>query len=141
MTSTVKMVSILLIMLAINVGLSMFQGAVLEVNSSSAVFFDTASSPYSKYVQNDTLIVDDSYIPSDDDVEGDTSGNIISDTYKSIKSWVQSKLAPLNFVANLFRQPYGFFVDIGLPQQIALAIGVFWYLFALMYFVSWLMGR
>lgn len=141
MTSTVKMVSILLIMLAINIGLSMFQGAVLEVNSSSAVFFDTDSSPYSKYVQNDTLIVDDSYLPSDGDVEGDTSGNIISDTYKSIKSWVQQKLAPLNFAVNIFKQPYGFFVDIGLPQTMALAIGVFWYVFALIYFVSWLMGR
>ena len=135
------MIFIVSIMLAINIGLSMFQGAVSEVNPSGASFFDTGDSPYSNYVQNDTLIVDESFLPEDDAVEGDTSGNIFTDTYDKIKSWTQKALAPFNFLGNVLKQPYGFLVDIGLPMSIALGVGVLWYMFALIVIVSWWMGR
>ena len=141
MTSTTQMILIVSIMLAINVGLSLFQSAVLEVNPSGDQFFDVENSPYANYVQNGTLVVDDSYLPADDAVEGDTSGNIFTDTYKNIKSWTQQTLAPLNFVANVLKQPYGFLVDIGIPMPISVAIGVFWYMFAIIIVVSWWMGR
>lgn len=141
MTSTTQLIFIVSVMLAINIALSLFQGGVSEVNPSGIQFFDVADSPYANYVINGTLIVDDSYLPADDSVEGDTSGNIFTDTYMKIKSWTRQKLAPLNFIANVLKQPYGFFVDIGLPQQISLAVGVFWYMFALLILVSWWMGR
>jgi len=140
-TTTTQMIFVISLMLAINVGISMFQSAVLEVNPFADQFFDVENSPYANYVQNNTLIVDDSYLPSDDSVEGDTSGNIFTDTYDKIKSWTQQTLAPLGFLSNVFKQPYGFLVDIGFPQAIALAIGVFWYMFALIIIVSWWMGR
>lgn len=141
MTTTTQLIFIVGVMLAINIGLAMFQSAVLEVNPSGDQFFDVDNSPYSKYVQNNTLLVNDNYLPADENVEGDTSGNIFTDTYKSIKSWTQEKLAPLNFVANVLRQPYGFLNDIGLPSSVALAIGVLWYMLAILIIVSWWMGR
>lgn len=141
MTSTTQMLFIVSVMLAVNVGLGMFQGAILETNSEGAQFFDMGTSPYGNYVENDTLVVDDSYLPADDAVEGDTSGNIFTDTYDKIKSWTQTTLAPFKFLSNVLKQPYGFLVDIGLPLAIALAIGVFWYMFAIIIIVSWWMGR
>lgn len=141
MTSTNQMLLIVGTMLAINIALTMVQGAILDVNPDGEQFFDTSASPYANYIQNGTLIVDDSYLPSDDTVEGDTSGNIFTDTYKSIKSWVQQKLAPLNFVSNVLKQPYGFLVDIGLPESISVGFGLLWYMFALIVLVSWWMGR
>jgi len=140
-TTTTQMIFIVSVMLAINVGLAMFQGAITEANPSGVQFFNVSESPYSNYVVNDTLIVDDSYLPADEAIEGDTSGNIFTDTYDKIKSWTQKTLAPFNFLANVLRQPYGFMRDIGLPMSIALAIGVFWYMLAILIIVSWWMGR
>lgn len=141
MTSTTSMIFIVSVMLAVNIGLSMFQSSILEVNPEGEQFFNSSNSPYSNYVKNDSLVVDDSYLPSDDNVEGDTSGNIFTDTYNKIKSWTQNTLAPFNFLSNVLKQPYGFLVDIGLPMSIALAVGVFWYMFAIIIIVSWWMGR
>ena len=142
MTTTTQLITIISIMLAFNIGLTFFQGAVLEVNPSGQFFFNVSDSPYSNYVENNSLIVDDSLLPSDPEVEGDTtSGNIFTDTYKSIKAWTESTLAPLSFVANILKQPYSFLSDIGIPVSIALAIGVIWYMLALIVLVSWWMGR
>jgi len=141
MTSTVTMVTMLSIMMVMNIALVMVQGGVSEVNPSSVVFFDVSNSPYAQYTSNGTLIVDDSFLPADEDVEADSSGNVFSDTYKSMKAWTQQKLAPLNFIANILAQPYGFLKDIGIPNEVALGIGVLWYIVALIIFVSWLMGR
>jgi len=135
------MILIVSVMLAVNIGLSMFQSSILEVNPAGEQFFNSSNSPYGNYINNDTLVVDDSYLPSDDNVEGDTSGNIFTDTYNKIKSWTQNTLAPFKFLSNVLKQPYGFLVDIGLPLSIALAVGVFWYMFAIIIIVSWWMGR
>lgn len=135
------MITMISVMLAINIGLAMFQSAVLEVNPAGVSFFDVDNTPYATYARNGTLLVDASYLPSDDAVEGDVSGNIFTDTYLKIKSWTQQKLAPLGFLANVLGQPYGFLNDIGIPLSISLAIGVLWYMVALIVIVSWWMGR
>ena len=127
-------------MIVINVGLSMVQGAITEINPS-VQFFDTSNTPYAKYVQNDTLNVDNSYFPDSAETEADSSGNLFADTYNIAKSWVQNKLSPLSFISNVLKQPYGFLNDIGVPTPIALGFGVLWYLIALLLLISWLIGR
>jgi len=140
-TTTTQLIFIVSIMLAMNIGLAMFQGAVSEANPSGVQFFNISESPYANYVQNDTLIVDSSYLPQDDSVESDTTGNIFTDTYAKIKSWTQTTLAPLGFIANVLKQPYGFLRDLNVPLSVALAIGVIWYMIALIITISWWVGR
>ena len=141
MASTMQMISILGVMIAINIALTMVQGAILEVNPAGSQFFNVENSPYANYASNGTLLADDSYLPTNPDVEADTSGNVFSDTYKTMRSWVEGLGNTLNFIADIFRQPYGFLRDIGLNNNIALPIAVIWYIIALIIFVSWLMGR
>jgi len=119
----------------------MVQGAIHEVNPAGVTFFDVSSSPYSHYVVNNALAVNDDYLPESEGVETEASGNVFTDTYKSIKSWTQQKLAPLNFASNVLMQPYGFLLDIGLPVSVAVAFGVLWYMVGLIIIVSWWMGR
>ena len=141
MTSTIQMITIMSIMMVINIGLVMVQGGIIEVNPFGEQFFNASASPYARYAGTDSILVDSSYLPSDDGVEADSSGNIFSDTYKSIKAWVQQQLAPLDFIGSLFYQPFGFLKTIGIPISICLAIGVLWYILALIILVSWWMGR
>ena len=140
MTTTSTLVTFLAVMIVINIGLAMVQGAITEIDPN-VQFFNVEDSPYAKYVANNTLVVDDSYFPDSEETEADSTGNIFTDTYNSAKSWLQDKLAPLNFISNILKQPYGFLKDIGFPIQIALGFGVLWYLLALFLLVSWLIGR
>ena len=141
MTSTMQMITLMSIMMVMNIALMFVQGAILEVNPSGQIFFNESSSPYANYAGSDSLLVDDSLIPADDSIEADSSGNVFSDTYRTMKAWTRTALAPLNFIADILKQPYGFLKDIGLPVSVALAVGAIWYITALLIFVSWLMGR
>ena len=141
MTSTTTMITMVVIMLAMNVAMAMTQGAMLEVNPTGEVFFHNDISPYSNYASDNTLLADSSFLPADESVEAETSGNIFSDTYKTMKAWTQTTLEPLGFVVDILRQPYGFLTDLKLPEAVSLAAGVIWYAIALLIFVSWLMGR
>jgi len=140
MTSTTTMVVAITLMLSINIGLVFLQEGITEVNPAFTNFIDKDNTPYSQYLVNGEL-TNETYLPTDEAVENSETGNIITDTYRSMKSWVSSKLAPLKFVGNAFKQPYGFIKDIGIKQEIAVAFGVLWYAIMLIVFVSWLMGR
>lgn len=141
MTSTFAMITMVTIMLSLNIGMALFQEGLNEVNPSGTQFFDVENSPYANYVQNGTLLVDEDLLPEDEAIEGDTSGNVFTDTYRSIKAWTEQTLAPLNFMANILKQPYGFLVDVGVSQEVALAFGTLWYMIAIIIVVSWWTGR
>jgi len=128
-------------MMTINSGLYMFQEALNEVNPSSENFFDSANSPYNKYINNSALIVDEDYLPIDNDVDVETSGNTFTDTYSSMKSWFKETLAPLGFIGSILTQPYGFLKNIHVPLQICLSLAVLWYLTGLILIASWWGGR
>ena len=142
-TSTHTLIVLVTLMLACNISLVFVQGAMVEVNPASVGIsgFDAGNTPYANYVVNNSLNLSDSYLPSDDSVEGDSTGNVFTDTYKAIKGWSREKMSPLNFMANVLKQPYGFLKDVGIPINIALAIGVLWYMVAIIIVVSWWMGR
>jgi len=129
------------LMLAMNIGLAMVQGAIDEVNPAGPAFFNVSESPYASYVVNGTLVVDDSYLPSEEAVQEDPVGNFFTDAFSNLRSWTREKLGPLSFASNVLKQPYGFLKDVGIPNPIAVALGVFWYLIALIILVSWWIGR
>jgi hypothetical protein len=141
MTTTTQLITIFSIMFAINIGLAMFQEASLEVNPSASTIFDTANSPYSKYVQDNTLIVGAEKLPVDEDVEADTSGNIFTDTWAKVKSWFSSGLESLDFIGSILKQPYDFLKTSGIPPAICGGFALIWYIFALIIIVSWWGGR
>ena len=141
MTTTTQLITIVGIMLAINVSLVMLQSGIDEVNPDGVQFFEKENSPYSNYVSDQEFLLGEEYLPSDENAEADTSGNIFTDTYKSMATWFKVKLAPLGFVGSTLTQPYGFFKDVGMPTNISLTFAMFWYLLAIILIVSWWGGR
>lgn len=139
MTSTTTLIIMISVMLVINVGLSMVQAGIYEVNPSGTRFFNLSDTPYSNYASNDALIVDESFLPSDEAVQVDPAGNYFTDTYASARSW--SRQSPLKFIGNVLSQPFGFLKDVGVSVPIAVAFGVFWYMIAIIVVVSWWLGR
>ena len=144
MSSTTQLIMVLGIMFAINIGLALFQSAITDVNSGATNTFSLTNSPINAYItgnlNNGTLNVDDSYLPQDETDEGDVSGNVFTDTWNSVKGWFRKTLEPLGFVTSLFSQPAGFLSDIGIPVPIAVAVGVIWYVMALLLLVAVMRG-
>jgi len=138
-TSTSTMITLFLIMMSINVGLVLFQEGVAEYTTANII--NISNSPYSAYVVGDSFIGNSNSLPADSDSEADTTGNIFSDNYKTLKGWLQNTMAGFGFLSSILTQPYGFMKDVGVPIPIRLAIAVFWYGLALLIIISWLGGR
>lgn len=144
MTTTTQLITMLTIMLAINISMVSFESAILDVNPSSTAFDNwdkTNNNPYGNYASDTTLLVGTELLPDNPETEGDTTGNIFTDTWNSFKSWTEEKLAPLGFIPNTLTQPYGLLKTAGLSPMICLAFATMWYLIGLLLFVSWLGGR
>lgn len=141
-TSTIGLM--LVIMLSINIGLAMTQAGVNSLTDEGTTFFNDSNSPYNNYITGDIvngdISLNNDYLPSDEAVTGDT-GNIITDTYSSTQSWFKQKLEPLGFITNMFNQPRGFLLDIGIPNSIALPIQVLWGVIFLLFITAFIMGR
>jgi hypothetical protein len=141
MTSTTQLITILGVMLIMNVGIVFFENGMNEINPTHTNNFNISGSPYSAYIKDNNFNLSDQYLPEDEQSEADTSGNLFTDTFNSMKSWFKEKLAPLSFITSMLGQPYGILKDSGLPMEIASAFAMLWYLFTLLVIVSWWGGR
>ena len=135
-TTTQQLITLLTIMLIMNVGLHLFQGGLTEAGSET-IIYTSAGTPYSRYAS--AVNSDDNYLPSEEFTSSDSTGNLVTDTWRNIKNWF--KASPLGFVGDVLKQPYGFLTDVEVPSEIALAVATIWYLIALMLIVSWWGGR
>ena len=143
---TTSIILMLVIMLSMNIGLSFTQEAVNELNSTNPVtVITTSSSPLSNYytgsLANGTSTVNADYIPQDDAYETGDTGNLFTDTYVALKSWVNTGLGALGFLANIFVQPAGFLSKVGVAPAICLSIQILWSMIFLLLITAWIMGR
>lgn len=134
----------LVIMLSINVGLTFTQTAILDLGSTASVL-NTSNSPLSNYhtgnLQTGTSLITEDMIPSGNDtVTGDT-GNIFTDTYVALKTYVSTGLDSIGFLVNVLNQPAGFLRTIGINAGICLAIQIIWSMMFLIFITAWIMGR
>ena len=141
-TSTIAIMFIL--MLSINIALAFTQAGVTSLDPDAERFFNDSTSPYNNYIsggiENGDVTLGQDYLPSDEEVVGDT-GNLLTDTYTNAKAWLKQKLEPLGFISNLFSQPKGFLLMIGIPSSIALAVQVIWNGIMLLFLTAWILGR
>jgi hypothetical protein len=132
----------LVIMLSINVGLSFSQSAVDDLRHVSIITTD--SSPLKNYyngsLQNGTSLITMDLLPADNVISGDT-GNIFTDTYVALKSYVKTGSNTLGFFVNVLVQPAGFLGGIGVPSAICLAIQIIWSMIFIILITAWIMGR
>ena len=83
----------IILMAVINVGLGLFDAAVYSYNSDYNGTIDISNSPIAPYMTNGTLDsgfianVSNALPDSADSVDTET-GNIFTDTWKSVKNWI-----------------------------------------------------
>lgn len=135
----------LIIMVTINVGLGLFDIAVVSYNEDYEGTIDFSSSPAASITKNNSLysgITDDSSvlnIESSESVSEET-GTIFTDIFKSINNWFSEKLAPLGFFGDVLKQPAGFMSDIGVPAPFVTAFGAVWWIMFTLLFIAAIKG-
>jgi hypothetical protein len=137
----------LVIMLSINVGLSFTQSAVGSLNlTKTPSILNESSSPLNNYYKGSDLtsgvsLINASWIPSDEATADTGTGNIFTDTYVALKTYVSTGLKSIGFLVNLLKQPGGFLKDVGVPSAICLAIQIIWSIMFIFLITAWIMGR
>ena len=133
----------LVIMLSINIGLAFTQNAVEGLNSDVSILNESRS-PLNNYytgtLESGTSLITQDLLPSDDSVTGDT-GNIFTDTYTALKSYVTTGLDSIGFLGNVLSQPAGFLRDVDVPMPICLSIQILWSMMFIILITAWIMGR
>jgi len=138
----------LVVMLAINVGLTFTQTAVSELrtNTTDLSILNESNSPLSNYYSGTSLesgvsLINSSYIPSDDTSADSGDSSTFTDIYVALRSWVSSGLNSLGFLGNMLLQPAGFLRDIGVNTAIVLSIQIIWGMMFILLLTAWIMGR
>lgn len=132
-----------LIMLCINVVLFFFQVAVNDINPGGApTVLNYGGSPISQFdaggyelSQNTTAL-----LPGAASSVSPTTGNIFTDTYTTLKSWITGNPI-VNFLAGFFLAVPDFLKSIGLPLEIRYGISALWYGFGVLLLISYSFGR
>lgn len=142
-----KLLTYFSIMITINVLLFLVQGGVTAVNNGASFWNNGTNSPATTFLSDGTLAgglgadADDfnEQLVTSDSVEEDT-GNIFTDTFKTVKQWFNNLNTRFRLLGALLGQPYGFLKDIGVPIPIATSFALIWYVIAIILLVSFIKG-
>jgi len=118
------------IMFAINVGLGMFDASVASYNPEYEGMINFNNTVAARYTTGGSLdsgfLADDEVLPeSSDSVDPDT-GNVFTDTFRSVRNWLNKKDSEEGLLKSLVSQPGGFMRDIGVPPMYATSFSIIW---------------
>lgn len=135
----------LTIMLSVNIGLGLFDYAVSAYNPLYDSGVNYNNTPVSTLFTggniSGNLVTDTSLaVPSSSDSVDPDTGNIFTDTWKSVSNFFSSLDAKLGIIGSIIDQPRGFLLDVGVPAIFANAFGLLWYLMAVVLLVSFIKG-
>lgn len=135
-----------IIMLGINIVLGLTQVSMININPNSQRFFNLSTSPAGAYIHDGELVNGSiSELPSE--VKGE-SGSVITggsfslftDPVSTIKNFFINTLGG-KYITAMFRAPYDFVKSAGVPQDVAIYIGVLWYGFMILLLALVIIGR
>jgi len=141
-----KLLTMLVIMASINIVLFLFQGGMTEANPEAPNLFNLTGSPAGTYIQNNnaggySMVADaDDYTIETSDSVDDESGNLFTDTFKTINEWWNRQEARFGIMTGIVKQPYGFMEQIGIPSPISAGFGFIWYSLAVVLLIAFLRG-
>jgi len=140
--STSSLANALIIVLCISAVIYLGQSAILSINPEQTGFLDKSDNLLYNY-GNESGVNNfnaSSEIPdSADTVSADSDGNIFTDAYKTITSWV-AETTGANYVIGILKAPYNILAGMGLPSGVVWVLGSLWYGVIIFLIISWLRG-
>ena len=145
-----ELVTFLVVMMVINVGLALYDGAIKEVNPSfddKNYNINFSSTPASAYIGSDslgtgTLSNDTSavFYDSADSVDV-TTGQTFTDQWKTSKKFLSQGEENRGLVSSILVQPAGFMLSMGIPSLYAVSFQVIWYVISILILIGFIRGK
>lgn len=146
-----KLVLTLMIILAVDVLLMLSQVAVTEISNTYDTggpnFFDESSSFISRFDQGNYTVVTNSsgIIPDTSDSVSTETGNIFTDSARSIKSWFDKATGPVitgwDYFTSFLTGPTKYLAIAGAPTIFVFTFGAFWYGLTLLLIILLIFNR
>lgn len=146
-----KLVLTLVIILAVDVLLMFGQVATtqvaLEYDLENNQFFDFSKSFISRFDQGNYTVISNSsgVIPEASDSVSTETGNIFTDSARSIKTWFNtatgSAITGWNYLTSFLGGPTRYFTIIGAPPLFVFGFGAFWYALTLLLIILLIFNR
>jgi len=139
-----SLTSAMLIVLFINLFLWFGQFAVTSINPDGDQVYLTGD----KHLIEDfdasggSYILDEdlnSQLPATSSSVEESTGNIFTDTWSTIKNWVLDSTG-ISFITKILGAPYSFLNAIGLPPAYSFGMGALWYGFTLLLLIMFMRG-
>lgn len=132
----------LLFVLFVNVLLFLGQTSIDKISTDGTQFFNYEGSwlearDSGNFTLNEEL---SGVLPESQSTVEVTDGNIFTDTWRTLKTWLTDKIPGFDFLGRVVNGPSSFLKAAGLPSEISFAIGWFWHILSIFIFVSWIRG-
>jgi hypothetical protein len=144
-----ELVTFLVVMMVINVGLALYDGAIKEVNPSfddKNYNINFSSTPASAYIGSDslgtgTLSNDTStvFYDSADSVDV-TTGQTFTDQWKTTNKFLLIAQTGWGLVSSILVQPAGFMISMGIPSLYAVSFQIIWYIITILLLIGFRKG-
>lgn len=129
----------------LNVLMWLGQVAALDINPAGAYYYNCTGSLLDDgsgckdYVLDTGKISED--LPSAEGSISPTTGNLFTDTFSSIKTWV-GKTTGIKYIFNILSAPYNLIKSIpNLPVEFSYAVGTLWYVITFIVIIAFFWGR
>lgn len=134
----------LIFVMALNMLMWLSQLATANINPSGPEYFNCEGSMLDGFGDCETNYLNTSNVmgqlPTAESSVDISTGNIFTDTFRSIKNWVTS-LPGVNYIYGMLKAPYEILKAIHLPDAFAFTLGAFWYGITLFLIIAFIWGR
>jgi hypothetical protein len=137
-----KVATALLFVLMLNVFFFLAQTSITKINPEASEFFTYENSWISSkdkgnFTLNENL---DGAIPSSQSSIGVDTGNVFTDTWRTISTWLKDTIPGYRFMEQVVNGPAFFLKGAGIAPEISMALGWIWHMFTVLLFIAFIRG-
>lgn len=131
----------LVFVLLVNVFVFIAQTSITKTNTDSEIFSPYAGSWASEYdTGNYTLSSDPAAGLPDTINTGESSGNIFTDSWNTLKTWFTNAATGTSMFARMVSGPTSLLIAANVPPEISFIIGFFWNVLSIFLVVAFIRG-
>lgn len=136
-----RLTMMLAFVLFVNVLMFLGQTSIDKINPEGpSRFFNYDGSWLNAKDDGNFTLNEDITLPESQSSVDVTDGNVFTDTWRTIKTWLTDNIPGLDFLERIINGPSSFLKAAGLPSEISFAIGWLWHMMGIFLFVAWIRG-
>lgn len=137
-----RITMMLTFVLFVNVFLFLGQTSIDKINPGDAQsdFFNYENSWLQAKDGGNYTLIQKADLPTSQSSVDVTDGNIFTDTWRTLSSWLQQNVPAVDYIGRVLNGPAHFLQAANIPAEISFALGWLWHILGLFLFITWIRG-